>query len=236
MNDSAFRRLTAPLRRRIKVMFTRALGNLVDPATLMQTLQVEALAGETLDGVEHFEPYGFTSNPQPGFEALLAALGGDRAHTVCVVAADRRFRLKNLAPGEVALYTDEGDVIHFRRNRIIEINGGEQVTVNTKVAEINATISATVTSPVVNVNASTSADVTSPLVNVVASTKVTFSTPLAEVSGNLTVGGAINATGLIASAVSVADPNGTMQEMRGYYNAHGGHSFTGGGPASPQMS
>jgi phage baseplate assembly protein V len=121
VNDSAFRRLTAPLRRRIKVLFTRALGSLVDPTTLMQTLQVEALAGEVLDGVEHFEPYGFTSNPLPGFEALLAALGGDRAHTVCIVAADRRNRITDLASGESALYDDQGQKVHLQRAGILVV-------------------------------------------------------------------------------------------------------------------
>ena len=182
MNDSAFRRLTAPLRRRIKLMFTRAVGSLVDPTTLMQTLQVEALAGEVLDGVEHFEPYGFTSNPLPGFEGLLAALGGDRAHTVCVVAADRRYRLTGLSPGEVALFTDEGDYIHFKRGRIIEV---------------------------------------------VAGTKVKVTAPLVEVVGNATVSGTLH------SSTSVADPSGTMQELRDLYNSH---THPGGGAPSPQMT
>lgn len=203
MNNAAFRRLTEPLRRRIKVLFTRALGSLVDPATLMQTLQVEALAGEVLDGVEHFEPYGFTSNPLPGFEALLAALGGDRAHTVCVIAADRRYRKKNLASGEVALYTDEGDYILLKRGRIIEVFSGTKVKVTAPEAEI------------------------------IASTKVTLTTPLAEVSGNVTVGGTLVATGAISSAVSIADPSGTLAEARGYYNSH---THPSGGVPSPQMT
>jgi len=147
VNDSAFRRLTAPLRRRLKVLFTRAVVSLVDSTTLMQTLQVEVLAGEVLDRVEHFEPYGFTSNPLTGAEGLMAAVGGDRAHTVCMVAADRRFRLKGLASGEVALYTDEGDFIHFKRGRNIEVTAGTKIKATAPLVEIigNATVSGTLT-------------------------------------------------------------------------------------------
>ncbi|MNN70592.1 Bacteriophage Mu Gp45 protein [compost metagenome] len=38
---------------------------------------------------------------------------------MCV--ADRQFRLQGLESGEVALYTDEGDFLHFKRGRVIEL-------------------------------------------------------------------------------------------------------------------
>lgn len=95
-----------------------ALGN---AASKMQTLQLTLLAGEVKDGVEHLEPYGYTSAPHPGAEALVGFLGGDRSHGVVLVVADRRFRLQGLAPGEVALHTDEGDVFHFKRGRVIDL-------------------------------------------------------------------------------------------------------------------
>ncbi|TKA91935.1 phage baseplate assembly protein V [Guyparkeria sp. SB14A] len=108
----------APLRRRLRVLFTRGVVRLIDPGTLMQSLQVEGLAGELMSGVEHFEAYGLTAHPHPGAEALLAALGGDRSHTVAVTVADRRYRLTNLAPGEVALYDDRGNKVHLMRDKV----------------------------------------------------------------------------------------------------------------------
>ncbi|MFJ2445157.1 phage baseplate assembly protein V [Pseudomonas sp. NPDC087626] len=95
-----------------------ALGN---SASKLQSLQLRLLAGEVKDNVEHLEPYGFTACPQPGAEALAGFIGGDRSHGVVIVVADRRFRLQGLKPGEVALYTDEGDFIHFKRGRVIEM-------------------------------------------------------------------------------------------------------------------
>ena len=106
-----------------------ALGN---SASKLQSLQLRLLAGEVKDNVEHLEPYGFTACPLPGAEALAGFIGGDRSHAVVIVVADRRFRLQGIKPGEVALYTDEGDKIHFKRDRIIDI---ETVTLNVKATD-----------------------------------------------------------------------------------------------------
>ena len=106
-----------------------ALGN---SASKLQSLQLRLLADEVKDNVEHLEPYGFTACPLAGAEALAGFIGGDRSHAVVIVVADRRFRLQGLKPGEVALYTDEGDFIHFKRGRVIEI---ETVTLNIKATD-----------------------------------------------------------------------------------------------------
>lgn len=99
----------------------RGVVALVDASRKLQGLQMRLTADEVKDGMEHFEPYGFTSNPLPGAEALAAFLGGDRSHGVVICVADRRFRLQGLKSGEVALHTDEGDVLHFKRGRVIEV-------------------------------------------------------------------------------------------------------------------
>lgn len=106
-----------------------ALGN---SASKLQSLQLRLLAGEVKDNVEHLEPYGFTASPLAGAEALAGFIGGDRSHGVVIVVADRRFRLQGLKPGEVALYTDEGDKLHFKRGRVIDL---ETVTLNVKASD-----------------------------------------------------------------------------------------------------
>lgn len=102
-------------------MLVRGTVVLANAASKMQTLQMRLTAAEVKDGLEHFEPYGFTSNPLAGAEGLAAFLGGDRSHGVLLVVADRRYRIKGLQGGEVAIYTDEGDKIHLKRGRIIDI-------------------------------------------------------------------------------------------------------------------
>lgn len=108
----------------VKNMLARGTVVLVDALKKMQSLQLRLTAGELKDNVEHFEPYGFTSNPLEGAEVITAFIGGDRSHAVVLVASDRRYRIQELEPGEVVIYTDEGDRIHFKRGRIIDIETG----------------------------------------------------------------------------------------------------------------
>lgn len=115
----------------VKNMLARGTVVLVDALKKMQSLQLRLTAGELKDNVEHFEPYGLTSNPLEGAEVLTAFIGGDRSHAVVLVASDRRYRIQELEPGEVAIYTDEGDRIHFKRGRIIDIETG---TLNIKAS------------------------------------------------------------------------------------------------------
>lgn len=109
----------------------RGVLALVGAGSKMQSVQMQLTADEVKDDIEHFEPYGLTSNPHPGAEGLTAFINGDRSHGVVLCISDRRFRLQALKPGEVALYTDEGDFLHFRRGREIAI---ETLTLNVKAA------------------------------------------------------------------------------------------------------
>lgn len=116
-------------------LFVRGTVVLADAAKKLQTLQMRLFAGEVKDNLEHFEPYGWTSNPLEGAEGITAFLGGDRSHGVVLVVSDRRYRIREMEPGEVAIYTDEGDKIHFKRGRIIDI---ETQTLNIKAgASVN---------------------------------------------------------------------------------------------------
>jgi len=139
-------RLIDPLRRRIATMVGRCILHAVNAATGIQTVQVQVLADEVMDGVEHMEPYGFTSHPQPGAEGVLLNVAGQRGAAVAVCLGNRLFRLKGLKAGEVALYTDEGDVIHLMRDRRIkvstlhlEVEAQEDVTMTTKRFGVTAT-------------------------------------------------------------------------------------------------
>ncbi|WP_426618266.1 phage baseplate assembly protein V [Pseudomonas rustica] len=126
----------------LKSVMARGTVVLAAAGRMMQTLQVKLTAGELKDGVEHFEPYGFTSNPLAGAEVLTLFLNGDRSHGVVVVAADRRYRIKELKSGEVAIYTDEGDKVHFKRGRVIDIE--------TETLNIKATTAVNFDTPVIN--------------------------------------------------------------------------------------
>lgn len=82
-------------------------------------VQMQGLAGETVDG-EQFQHYGFSSAPLPGAEYIVIPVGGNSKHSVVVASEDGRYRLQ-LQDGEVSLYTDEGDYVHMKRGRMIEV-------------------------------------------------------------------------------------------------------------------
>lgn len=112
------RALMAPLEGRVRLMLARAIVLLIDDAPRAQELQVELLEDEQQDGVERLQNYGFTAAPHPGAEAVVACIGGLRSHAIALVVEDRRYRLKGLAAGEVALYDDLGNVVKLGRTQI----------------------------------------------------------------------------------------------------------------------
>jgi len=174
-------------------------------------------AGETLRDRELLQHYGFTSRPLSGSEGIVLKKG----NVVFLLASDdRRYRIK-LEDGEVALYTDEGDHIHFRRGRQIHVacgnkvvvDAGEDVEVNTKRAVLNAAESAQVNAPAVEVScdtlqaaASQQAVLSAPLVSLAAAS-ITVSpqagggaasariTADIDIEGDLSVEGTLTLTG-----------------------------------------
>jgi phage baseplate assembly protein V len=110
-------------------MISRCTVVLVNAARKLQTLQARILAGEVKDGVEHMEPYGFTSHPHEGAEGVALFPGGDRSHAVVLVVADRRYRLQGLKAGEAALYDDQGQCVHLTRKGIVVKAAGMPVTI-----------------------------------------------------------------------------------------------------------
>lgn len=122
--------LLGPMGRRVKGMVGRAIINIVNDATKMQTVQIQTLGSETTDGVERYQNYGLTSFPKApdangqGPEAIVLAVGGDRSLEVVIVVDDRRFRFRGgagtgLEEGEVALYDDLGQIVHLTRTGIV---------------------------------------------------------------------------------------------------------------------
>lgn len=122
MDSRDIGKLLAPYARRLSNMLARGVVGMVNSGSKMQTLQVNLLADEIKDNLEHMEAYGFTSHPHPDAEALASFMDGDRSHGIVICVADRRYRLTGLAAGEVAIYDDLGQKVHLTRAGIV-ING-----------------------------------------------------------------------------------------------------------------
>lgn len=130
---SAIARALGPLKRGLALMVGRGLVRVVDDAPGNQELQLDLLADETRDRVEHVQPYGFTAHPIPGAEAVAVCPAGSRDHVVVVVVGDRRYRLAGLAEGEVAMYDDLGKSITLKRDGSVVIDGQSLVVINSPV-------------------------------------------------------------------------------------------------------
>lgn len=114
---------------RVRGMISRVVLNLVNDAAKMQALQVTLLNGQVADDAEHFQNYGLTSVSHPGAEGIGLAVGGSTGHTVVINVDDRRYRLKGLAAGEVALYDDLGHKVYLTRSGIVVDGAGQLVTI-----------------------------------------------------------------------------------------------------------
>jgi phage baseplate assembly protein V len=124
-------------RRRATMAIGRAVLTVIDDTMTAQSLQLTLLSGETAEGIERFQEYGYTSVPHSGAEAVMACVGGLRSHGIVVAVEDRRYRLKGLAAGEVALYDDLGQKVHLTRAGIV-IDSPLKVTV-TSAVEVDVT-------------------------------------------------------------------------------------------------
>ncbi|WP_374342562.1 phage baseplate assembly protein V [Azonexus sp.] len=137
-------RLLAPLARRLRLMVGRALITAISDAGKIQSAQVKLLDGEVRDGVEILHQYGFSSRPHGQPEGLYFAVGADRDHGVMICVADRQYRLRDLAPGEAALYDDLGQVVHLTRDGIVIKGAGQPVTITeTPLVRIESSLDVT---------------------------------------------------------------------------------------------
>ncbi|EOT9996859.1 TPA: phage baseplate assembly protein V, partial [Escherichia coli] len=107
------------MQRQLLGLIGRAVVKSISAATKCQTVDVSLIAGEPKAGVEHLEPYGFTARANSGAEAVVLFPDGDRSHAVVVTVSDRRYRLKGLQTGEVAVYDDQGQSVTLTREGIV---------------------------------------------------------------------------------------------------------------------
>ena len=112
---------------KLKGLILRAVVSRVDEGHRFRLLQLQILADDEDDEVEHVEPYGYSARPVDADadgspESIIAALSASADQNVALVVADRRYRPQNLQPGEVVMYDASGQVVKLMADRI-EIDG-----------------------------------------------------------------------------------------------------------------
>jgi phage baseplate assembly protein V len=144
--------ITAMINRRI----TGALNALRQPfrATLarittkggVQTAQFDGVADETLQALEVFQHFGFTSVPPAGAMAIVVPVGGRTSHGIVVATEHSQYRIQGLQSGEVAIYTSEGASITLKMGKIIDVECDE-FNVNCKKFSVVASTDARFDTP-----------------------------------------------------------------------------------------
>lgn len=149
MNMAKLARRTAQTARQIgetvRAAFRGKITLVVSDAPI-QRVQLDGLAGETLQDLEHLQEFGFASHPPAGSEAVVIPLGGDTTHGVIVATQHGSFRVKNLAPGETAVFSSEGAKIVIKKGKIIEADC-DVFKVNCKEYQVNAETGANFNTP-----------------------------------------------------------------------------------------
>lgn len=125
MNDSLFERLYT----RLLMTIGRGRITTVNDAGNVQMLQVRLGQDEVRDTTPRLAEYGLTSVPPVGTDAIVIFIGGDRSTGVAVATGNQAARPKGLAVGEVAIYDDQGQMVHITRAGITIKGAGKPVTI-----------------------------------------------------------------------------------------------------------
>jgi phage gp45-like len=102
----------------------RSAVDTITDTTLMQEMAGNFMHGETRQGVESPQNYGFTSVVMPAIkdalgnitssaEAVISFMGGNRSFPVAGVMDDRRHRLIGLQPGDTAMFRTAQDMLQM---------------------------------------------------------------------------------------------------------------------------
>jgi phage gp45-like len=99
---------------------SRGTVSSMSTSTLLNSMTGQLFAGENRQGVEHFEPFGFTAatiaqNADGVAEAIMHHITGARGHATAGVVGDRRYRPLGLQQGENAQHDDIGQMTLLRR-------------------------------------------------------------------------------------------------------------------------
>lgn len=133
---------------RIRTGFRGLLSGLLTGAPV-QFVQVKGLAGETLQDVELFQQFGFTSGPPADTQLIILPLGGKTTHNVIVATENGAYRIK-VEQGETSVYNQWGAHFTLKKERLIHMECDDFVgdikntyRINCTKAETNCEISET---------------------------------------------------------------------------------------------
>jgi len=193
------RRAIESIYQRLINMIAKCVISEADDSRKVQTVSAEILKNERRRNIERFQEYGFTSNPPPETEGVMLSLMGSRTHKVVIATENRALRLKELNPGESAIYDKDGNYVWLKNNGEIEVKTSTRVLLSVPLVEMsgNCLIKGNLT---VEGASNQQQAVT--------------------MGASLAVATTIVAGGNISSGANLADVTGTLAALRSAYNSH----------------
>ncbi|APJ03943.1 phage baseplate assembly protein [Silvanigrella aquatica] len=109
-----------PIARKLNLIISKCTIKMVDDKTKTQTIQSEIITGEIREKIERWQEYGYTSHPPLESEGLCVFLGGERDRGYIIATENKKTRKNEIKEGEVCIYTNEKDFLHFQnKNKVL---------------------------------------------------------------------------------------------------------------------
>jgi phage gp45-like len=136
------------LSRRVLTMIAPARISATDDTGNIHSAQIGiSSTPEIIDKVPVTHYYGFHTNVPANTDAIVIFGNGDRSRPVIVGHNNIKARPKNFKPGEVALFTDEGDTLKFSRQQAVSLTAGNSYTLSSKAGTVKGTDTVTIDTP-----------------------------------------------------------------------------------------
>ena len=119
----------ARLKRAIQALAGRGRVTTSDDSGNAQLVQVNLGPLELRDNTPRLAEFGFTSRPPVGADAVLVFIGGDRSNGVVIATGNAKYRMRELATGEVAIHDNIGQSVYLTANGIVVDGGGNPLTI-----------------------------------------------------------------------------------------------------------
>jgi len=117
------------LHRRIRMAVGFMKITATDDTGPVHRAQVRGFPPETIDNMPVAQIYGLASHAMAGTDAVAIFASGDRSNGVIIATGNQKYRLRNLKPGEVALYDNAGSVVQLAAGGNVAITCTGTVTV-----------------------------------------------------------------------------------------------------------
>ena len=117
--NSTLKKLAA----RVKSGIARGLIKAVVDTGEIQLVKVSTVEGDTQDGIERLQPFGLSSNPPVGSEAVIMYFGGNREDGIVLMVDSGANRPTGLEAGEAQFYSEFAGYVKSNKDGKLELSG-----------------------------------------------------------------------------------------------------------------